>query len=217
MTVVPAQVVDWGWVGDHLDDVRSYGWEHIQLVGLPILLGFVISFALALAALRWPQLYSPFLGFAGFLFTIPSIALFILLIPFTGIGILTPLIPLTIYTLLILFRNTVEGLSGVAPDVRDAARAMGMSRWRQLFTVEVPLALPVIIAGVRIAAVTSIGLVTVSAVIGWGGFGQFFLTGFRRDFNTPVLLGLVCSVGLSVVIDLALIALQRAITPWNRA
>src|SRR5699024_12829916 len=152
----------------------------------------------------------------GVLFTIPSLALFILLIPFTGLSMATSLIGLTIYTLLILFRNIVEGLRGVPRDVVQAARAMGYSRLRQLFAVELPIALPVIMAGIRIAAITTIGLVTVTALIGQGGLGRLFLPGFTLHFPTPLIVGFVLSIVLAVVVDLALVGVLRILTPWRR-
>jgi osmoprotectant transport system permease protein len=211
-----APFVRWEWIPDHVDDIRSQFVEHLLLTALPIVIGSVIAFPLALVALRYPRFYGPLLGVSGLLFTIPSVALFVLMIPFTGLRLPTAVIPLTIYTLLILVRNTVEGLRGVPRDVREAAEAMGYSRSRQLLTVELPLALPVIIAGLRIATVSTIGLVTVTAIIGWGGLGQFFIDGFIRRFATPLLVGLVLSVLLAVGADLLLLAVQRALTPWQR-
>ena len=212
-----AELVRWSWVGDHLDIIRADLLQHLELTALPVVVGTLIAFPLALAAIRWPRLYAPILGFTGALFTIPSIALFILLIPFTGLRIWTPLIGLTIYTLLILVRNMVEGLRGVDRDVREAATAMGYTRSRQLFGVELPLALPVIIAGLRIATVTTIGLVTITAIIGWGGLGQLFIDGFTRDFATPITVGVVLSVALAVGADLLLVGVERRLTPWARA
>jgi osmoprotectant transport system permease protein len=211
-----APFVRWEWIPDHLDDIRAQFLEHLLLTALPIVIGSVLAFPLALVALRYPRLYGPLLGVSGLLFTIPSIALFVLMIPFTGLRLPTAIIPLTIYTLLILIRNTVEGLRGVPREVREAAEAMGYTRGRQLLTVELPLALPVIIAGLRIATVSTIGLVTVTAIVGWGGLGQFFIDGFLRRFATPLLVGLVLSVVLAVSADLLLLAAQRALTPWER-
>ena len=214
--LLAAELVRWSWIGDHADDIRAALLQHVELTGVPVVLGALLAFPLALAAIRWPRLYSPILGFTGVLFTIPSLALFILLIPFTGLGLATPLIGLTIYTLLILVRNMVEGLRGVDRDVREAAEAMGYTRSRQLFGVELPLALPVIIAGLRIATVTTIGLVTITALIGWGGLGQLFIEGFTLDFATPIVVGLVLSALLAVGADLLLVGLQRGLTPWAR-
>ena len=214
--VLAAELVRWSWVGRHLDDIRDALLQHVQLTVLAVLFGLLLAFPLSLAAIRWPRLYGPILGFTGVLFTIPSLALFILLIPFTGLQIQTALIGLTIYTLLILVRNMVEGLRGVDRDVREAAEAMGYTPARQLFQVELPLALPVIIAGVRIATVTTIGLVTVTALIGWGGLGQLFIEGFTLNFTTPIVVGIVLSALLAFAADLALVGLQHRLTPWAR-
>jgi osmoprotectant transport system permease protein len=216
-TVLAAELVRWSWIGDHTDDIRDALVQHLELTGLAVLFGSLLAFPLALAAVRWPRLYAPVLGFTGVLFTIPSLALFILLIPFTGLRIWTALIGLTMYTLLILVRNMVEGLRGVDPDVREAAEAMGYTRARQLFQVELPLALPVIVAGLRIATVTTIGLVTVTALIGWGGLGQLFILGFTLDFSTPLVVGIVLSALLAFAADLLLVGAQRGLTPWARS
>jgi osmoprotectant transport system permease protein len=215
-TVLAAELIRWSWIGDHLDDIRDDLLQHLQLTGLAVLFGMLLAFPLALAAIRWPRLYAPILRFTRMLFTIPSLALFILLIPFTGLQIWTALIGLTIYTLLILVRNMVEGLRGVDRDVREAAQAMGYTPARQLFRVELPLALPVIMAGVRIATVTTIGLVTVTALIGWGGLGQLFLDGFTLDFPTPLIVGVVLSALLAFAADLLLVGVQWGLTPWAR-
>jgi osmoprotectant transport system permease protein len=214
--VLAAELVRWSWIGRHLDDIRDALLQHVELTVLAVLFGLLLAFPLSLAAIRWPPLYGPILGITGVLFTIPSLALFILLIPFTGLQIQTALIGLTIYTLLILVRNMVEGLRGVDPDVREAAEAMGYTPARRLFQVELPLALPVIMAGVRIATVTTIGLITVTALIGWGGLGKLFIEGFTLNFATPIVVGLVLSVLLAFAADLALVGLQRQLTPWTR-
>jgi osmoprotectant transport system permease protein len=216
-TLLAAELVRWSWIGLHLDDIRDYLLQHVQLTFLAVLFGLLLAFPLALAAIRWPRLYSPILGFTGVLFTIPSLALFILLIPFTGLSVRTSLIGLTIYTLLILVRNIVEGLRGVDRDVREAAQAMGYTRARQLFRVELPLALPVIMAGVRIATVTTIGLVTITALIGQGGLGRLFIDGFTLNFPTPLIVGIVLSALLAFAADLLLVGLQRGLTPWARS
>ena len=215
--VLAAELIRWSWVGDHLDRIRGYLFQHVELTGLALLFGLLLAFPLALAAIRWPRLYGPILAFTGVLFTIPSLALFILLIPFTGLQIQTALIGLTIYTLLILVRNIVEGLRGVDNDVREAAQAMGYTPARQLFQVELPLALPVIMAGIRIATVTTIGLVTVTALIGWGGLGRLFIDGFTLDFTTPIVVGIVLSALLAFAADLLLVGVQHWLTPWARS
>jgi osmoprotectant transport system permease protein len=215
--VVAIELIRWSWVSYHLDDIGGYLLQHVQLTVLAVGIGLLVAFPLALAAIRWPRLYGPILGLTGILFTIPSLALFILLIPFTGLSTRTSLIGLTIYTLLILVRNMVEGLRGVDRDVREAAQAMGYTRARQLFRVELPLALPVIMAGVRIATVTTIGLVTVTALIGQGGLGRLFIDGFTLNFATPIVVGLVLSVLLALAADLLLVGLQHRLTPWARS
>ena len=215
-SVLAAELIRWSWISFHLDDIRDDLLQHIQLTVLAVLFGLLLAFPLSLAAIRWPRLYGPVLGFTGMLFTIPSLALFILLIPFTGLSIWTSLIGLTMYTLLILVRNIVEGLRGVDRDVREAAQAMGYTPARQLFRVELPLALPVIMAGVRIATVTTIGLVTVTALIGWGGLGQLFIDGFTLDFSTPLIVGIVLSALLAFAADLLLVGMQWWLTPWAR-
>jgi osmoprotectant transport system permease protein len=215
--VMAVELIRWSWVTFHLDDIRDDLLQHIQLTGLAMLFGLLLAFPLSLTAIRWPRLYGPILGSAGILFTIPSLALFILLIPFTGLSIWTSLIGLTMYTLLILIRNIVEGLRGVDRDVREAAEAMGYTRARQLWQVELPLALPVIMAGIRIATVTTIGLVTITALIGQGGLGQLFIDGFTLNFPTPIVVGIVLSALLAFTADLALVGLQRQLTPWARS
>lgn len=211
-----APLVRWDWIGRNTDEILRRLGEHLFLTGVPLVIGFAIAFPLALLALRYPRLYGPLLGVSGVLFAIPSLALFALMIPFTGLTRATAIIPLTIYTLLILIRNTVEGLRGVPRDVREAAEAMGYTPGRRLVSVELPLALPVIVAGLRIAAVSTIGLVTVTALIGQGGLGRFMIDGFRQRFTTALLVGLVLSVVLAVLADLLLLAVQRALSPWER-
>ena len=210
--------VRWDWIAANADQILQRAQEHLLLTIIPVLLGLLIAFPLSLWAVRRPAVYGPLLAGTGVLFTIPSIALFVLLGPFTGvISRTTAIIGLTTYTLLILVRNIVEGLRGVPEDVRESALAMGYTARRLLLHVELPLAMPVIIAGLRIATVTTIGLATVTAVIGQGGFGRLFMTGYLRFFITPVLVGLVGCITYSVIADLALLSLQRSLMPWTRS
>jgi len=208
--------VDWAWIERNTGYIGEQFVEHLVLTVLPVAFGLVIASGLGFAAVRWPRLYGPLLSVTGLLFTIPSLALFVLLVAFTGLSMWTAVIPLTIYTLLILLRNLVEGFRGVPHDVTDAATAMGFGGVRRIVQVELPLALPVLFAGIRIATVTTIGLVTVSSLVGQGGLGQLFLDGFYRSFPTPLYVGLILSVGLAVTADLALLWLQRMLTPWTR-
>ena len=220
MTTGPAQIneplVRWDWVFDHTDQIVAQLVEHMQLTGIAVGVGFLISLPLAVYAYRRPWFYSPVTWVAGILYTIPSLALFVLLLPFTGITVLTAEIGLVSYTLLILIRNIVAGLRGVSEDVKEAARGMGYSNRQLLWRVEVPMALPVIVAGVRLATVTTIGLVTVTALIGFGGLGQFIEEGRQTFFTTATILGAVLSMALAVVADALLLATQRLLTPWAR-
>ncbi len=210
----PQPWVDWGWVSGHGALIGELARQHVELTALAVALGLVISLPLAVAVHRWRRLTSPVLAATGTLYTIPSLALFALLVPWTGLSRTTALIGLTSYTLLILVRNTLAGLDGVPAEVRDAATGMGYGRLRRLLTVELPLAVPVIMAGVRIATVTTIGLVTVAALIGHGGLGQLILDGLNRDFRTPLVVGSALSVAMAAIADVALLGLQRRLTPW---
>lgn len=210
-------LIRWDWVASHLDEVVLRLGEHLLLTGIAVTAGLVIAFALALMSLRWPRTYATATWTTGILYTIPSLALFSLLIPFTGLTLLTAEIGLVSYTLLILLRNIVGGIRSVPRDATDAAEGMGHTTWQSLWRVQLPLALPVIIAGLRVATITTIGLVTVTALIGQGGLGYFILIGIQRFFSTPLLLGAVLSVALAVAADALLVLLQRALTPWTRS
>jgi len=190
--------------------------EHLTLVGWSLLLGLVLSLPLALLAHRYRHLRGPTLSVTGILYTIPSLAAFSLLLPYTGLSQSTAIIPLTLYTLLILVRNVLAGLDGVSGEVLEAAEGMGYSPRRRLFAVELPLAVPSIMAGLRIAAVTLIGLVPIAALVGQGGLGTFMLDGFNRDFQTPLTIGTVLVVVIAVSVDALLLLVQRLVTPWNR-
>jgi osmoprotectant transport system permease protein len=212
----PESWVWWEWVGGHTDDITAALQEHVELTAIAIAVGLVIAVPLGVACFRWRRLYSPVLAVTGVLYTIPSLALFALLIPATGLSRTTAEIGLVGYTLLILVRNVVTGLDAVAPDVREAARAMGFGPTRQLLRVELPLAVPAIVAGIRIATVTTIGLVTITALIGQGGLGRLIYDGLQRDFKTPLVVGSVLAVALATSADLALLGVQRIVTPWSR-
>jgi osmoprotectant transport system permease protein len=206
---------DWEWVGSHLDLIGEKVLEHLWLTFLAVAIGLLISFPLAIYAHRRPRTYPPITWITGFLYTIPSLALFALLVPFTGLSTLTAEIGLVGYTLLILIRNAVTGLGGTPDDVKEAARGMGYTERGILWRVEVPMAAPVIIAGVRIAAVTTIGLVTVTALIGKGGLGALMLGGFRNLYpDIAVLVGVGLSVVIAVAADGLLLGLQRLVAPW---
>jgi osmoprotectant transport system permease protein len=209
-------LVDWSWIGGHTDDIVSRLLHHVIFTLIAVGLGFVISLALSLLVVRWRWLYGVVASIAGILYTIPSLALFAVLVTITGPTVTTAEIALVGYTLLILIRNIVAGLDGVPRDVREAAVGMGFSPRQVLFKVDFPLALPVIVAGLRVATVTTIGLVTVSALIGMDNLGTFITDGLSRFFMTPVLLGAVLSIALAVLADVALLGVQRLIAPWSR-
>lgn len=210
-------LVDWGWVGDHLDDIRADTLEHLRLTLLAVALGLVVAVVLSVAGLRWRWSLGPITWVTGIVYTIPSLALFVVLVPVFGVGDeRTALLPLAGYTLLVLVRNIVAGVDGVPVAVRDAADGMGFGRWRRLALVEVPLALPAIVAGIRIATVTTVGLVTVTAFVGFGGLGDQIEAGLDRDFATQVTVGGVLSMALALAFDVVLIAVEKALTPWRR-
>ena len=211
--------IDLDWIVRNLDDIWQRTADHVVLTVLAVGIGFAISMALALAIRRWRVLQAPVLAISGTLYSIPSLALFSLLIPFTGIqSLLTAEIALVSYTILILVRNLIAGLDGVPPEVIEAAEAMGYGDWQRLWRIELPIALPVIIAGVRIATVTTVGLVTVTALIGLNSLGSLIVNvGLARFFFTATLVGSLGAVALAVAADVGLTALQRVLTPWARS
>jgi osmoprotectant transport system permease protein len=206
----------WDWVERHGDDIWLRTVEHLRLAGTALAIGFAISIVLALVALRFRRTYGPITWVTGILYTIPSLALFAFLVPITGLGTVTALIGLVGYTLLILVRNIVAGVDGVPAAVKEAADGMGYTPWRRVVAVDLRLATPAIVAGLRIAAVTTIGLVTITALVGAGGYGVLIDDGLRRRFNTPIVLGATLSVAMAVAFDLLLLGAERVLTPWAR-
>lgn len=188
--------------------------EHVQLTAIAVSIGFVIAFAAALLALRFRWFEAPFGLASAVLYTIPSLALFQLLVPVTGLTVTTVEIALVSYTLLILFRNILSGLRGVPPEVLEAARGMGLTPRQTLLRVELPLALPAIVAGIRIATVTTISLATVAAFVLPDGLGQPILDGLRTFFKTKFIAAGLLAVALAIVADAALVLAQRLVTPW---
>lgn len=214
-----AQLMRWDWVADNVDDIRAATLEHIQLTVLSVLIGLLVAVPLALLVRRWRWLEGPVSGAAGVLYTIPALAAFALLVPLLGVtSPWTALLPLASYSVLILLRNTLTGLDGVPDELREAADGLGYRPLRRFVEVEVPLALPAIIAGLRVAVVTNVGLVTVTALLGRGGLGAFILNGIRRSipFPTEIIVGTVGAIVLAVVLDLALLGVERAVAPWQR-
>ena len=209
----------WSYVSSQWSQISADLVQHISLSLLALGIGLVISIPLALLAWRYRLLRPPVFGFASALYIIPSLALFAILGPITGYVASYPTaeIALVGYTLLILIWNTVAGLDAVPADAREAATAMGYSPAAALVRVDLPLALPYVFAGLRVASSTVIGLVTVTALIGLGGLGQQITYGFNIGFYTPIIVGLVLSVLLAALCDLLLVGLQRLVVPWSRS
>jgi osmoprotectant transport system permease protein len=206
------------WIADNLEVIGARLWEHVEMTVIAVAIGLVLSFALALLIRRVPVLYGPIVGLTGTLYAIPSLALFAILVAFLGLSLAAAEVALVSYTLLILVRNIVAGLRGVPDEVVEAATGMGLTPAQRLVRIELPIALPVIIAGLRIATVTTIGLVTVTALIGRGGLGYLIVnTGINRFFPTSIYTGVVLCVLLAVAADLGLLGLQRWMTPGARA
>lgn len=216
MVVAADPWIRWSWVQDHTDDITERLVAHLELTGITLAIGLVIALPLGVACFRWKRVYPAVLGVAGVIYTIPSLALFALLIPFTGLSRTTSIIPLVSYTLLILVRNVVAGLQSVPEEVRESATGMGYAPLRQLLRIELPMAVPAIMAGIRITSVTTIGLVTITSLIGEESLGILILDGLYRDFRTPLVVGTLCIVALSALADVGFLVLERLLTPWAR-
>lgn len=206
----------WPYVEQNTDLIVEKFQEHLTFTVLAVGIGIAIALPISVVATRYRWIYPTSIGLGAVLYTIPSIALIAFLIPFTGISTTTVVIPLASYTLVILVRNFVTGLDGVSPEIKEAARGMGYSPWRQTLRVELPLALPAFFAGIRITTVTIIGLVPIAAIIGRGGFGALMNAGFQRGFRTPITVGIAFTVLFAVAADLLILGVQRLVTPWAR-
>jgi osmoprotectant transport system permease protein len=203
------------WIAHHIGDYVSPAVRHLELTVTAVVCGFVIAFVLAIAAHRRRWLIAPVTGITGILYTVPSLAFFALLLPITGFGFLTATIALTSYTLLILFRNIVAGLDNVPEEARDAARGMGMERDQMLWRVELPLALPEIVAGLRIATTTTVGLATLAFFAGAGGLGAKINSDIA--FKSNVVVGGALCLLLAFAFDVIFVGLQRFLAPWQQA
>ena len=212
-------LIDWTWIVEHLDDIGFRTVQHLWLAAIAVAVGFVIAFGLSLLVVRYRRLYGLVTGISGVLYTIPSLAMFAILVPITGLSVLTAEIPLILYTLLIFIRNIVAGFDAVSGDVLEAADGMGFTRRRRLRTIELPLAVPLIITGIRLASVSTIGLVMIVSLIGdnFGGLGLFIKEGIQTFFPTKVYVGAVLSLVLAFGADAAFVLVERALTPWARA
>jgi osmoprotectant transport system permease protein len=212
-------MLDWGWLADHVPGLVYRTGQHLYLAAIAVAIGLAISMVAGIVAAQRRGLILPFSGFAGLVYTIPSLALFAALVPIIGLSVLTAEIPLVLYTLVILFRNVVAGLDSVPPDVREAADGMGFDGRSRLIRVELPLAVPLIVAGLRVATVSTIGLVTITAILGeeLGGLGYYIFDGAGRSFATEIYAGAVPTVLLSLALDRLFVSLQRRLTPWQAA
>ena len=206
------------WVRAHWDDTLEPALvQHVRLSAIAVGIGFVLAFALALVAYRVRRLDQPIGLASDFLYTIPSLALFQLLVPITGLSVTTVEVALVSYTLLILYRNTLEGLRGVPDDVREAARGMGYTRTQSLLRVELPLAVPAIVAGLRIATVSTVSIATVAAFVIPQGLGRPIFTALGTNvFKTEIIAAGGLAIALALTADALLVGLQRALTPWAR-
>jgi osmoprotectant transport system permease protein len=205
----------WSWIPGNWSLIWNLTWENAKLGVLPALYGLIISLPLGVAAARWRWIYPPVLTVVNVLYAIPSLALFIALIPAFGLTDTTVIIALTVFSLCIILPNVVEGLRSVPAPVRQAATAMGYGTLRRLVTVEMPLAVPVIIAGLRVAVVSNISLASLGQLIGVSSLGYLFIDGLQRDFPTEIYVGLFLIIVLALVCDLILVAIRRVLTPWE--
>ena len=216
-SAAPNPWFSWSYLRDNTGTIGAALREHLTLTAEAVLIGAVIAIPLAVLAYWYRPLSAPILAFSGVLYTIPSLALFALLVPFTGIGTNTVLIGLVLYALLLIVRNTTAGLSQVPPDVAEAARGMGYSRRQQLLRIDLPLALPSILTGLRLATVSTVALVTVGAQVGHGGLGQLILAGFRNNFyKAEIATNTLLCVLVALVLDLLLLFVGWLLTPWAR-
>jgi osmoprotectant transport system permease protein len=203
---------------DNSDAILAATRQHVTLTVEAVLLGIVVAFPLALLARRFAKLATPILGLSGALYTIPSLAMFAFLEPFVGLNQRTVLVGLVVYALVVLVRNFLVGLQGVPADVREAARGMGYGSARMLWRVELPIAMPAMMAGVRIATVSTVALITVGVIVGNGGLGQIIFEGFNNNFyHAEIMTGSVLCVALALVADAVLAGLGMVLAPWSRS
>jgi osmoprotectant transport system permease protein len=210
-------IIRWEWVVAEWDQIWDAIVEHLTLTVMAMSLGLVVSALLAAIALRHRWAMTPITATTSLIYTLPSVALFALLAPvFGNLSRWTAVLPLAGYTLLILVTNIVAGFQAVPPSVRDSADGMGMSPTRRVWTVDLPLAVPYIVTGIRIATVSTVGLVTVAAIIGQGGLGRLIFSGLRRAFWTPMTVGASLSIILALVLDAVILVIGLWLAPWQR-
>jgi osmoprotectant transport system permease protein len=202
---------------DYRSELQDAFMTHLYIVVVSVALGFVLAMPLALIARRFDGLESLIVGGTTIIYTIPSLALFSLLLPVTGLSDTTVIVGLALYSLTILVRNVLAGLSSVPGEVREAAVGNGYGPGRLLFTVELPLALPIIMAGLRVATVSTVALATIGTIVASGGLGQLLSDGFDTDFKAEILAASLLCVAMAVMLDILLVIVQRFSTPWTRA
>jgi osmoprotectant transport system permease protein len=206
----------WSWIPGNASLIWQSTRDNAFLGVVPALLGLVIALPLGIASARWRWLYPPVLSATSIVYALPSLALFMVLIPYTGLGNLTVIIPLTLFSLAVLVPNVVDGLRSVPEPVRQAATAMGFGPLRRMVQVELPIAIPVVIAGLRVAVVSSISLASVGQLIGVQSLGYLLIDGYQRDFPTEIIVGGVLIIILALVCDAVLVLIRRLLTPWLR-
>ena len=207
----------WDWLADNGDKIQRYLTQHVRITLVSLLLGLLVALPLGIVGHRVRRSYPVILVITSVIYSIPSIALFVLLIPSLGLNDRPVIVGLAVYTLVILVRNIVEGLRAVPEPVREAASAMGYGDLRRLFQVEFPLALPAIVAGLRVAAVSTISLVSVGALVGSGGLGQLFYESFQIDNPIETWAGVVLTLLLALALDVIIVVGARLAAPWTRA
>ncbi|MER5866044.1 ABC transporter permease [Kitasatospora sp. NPDC002040] len=208
-------LVRWKWIADHLNYLAQLALDHAVMALVPVLIGLLLAVPLGLLCARHPRLYQPVAVVFNTLYALPAVAIFMLLVPYTGLGEAgTVMIPLTFYALALLLPTTVEGLRATPEAVRQAATAMGYGHWRRLVAVELPSSVPYLMGGLRVAAVSSISMAAVGALVGRGALGYLFIDGFQRTFTTPILAGIVLIAALALLVDVALVLARRLLAPW---
>jgi osmoprotectant transport system permease protein len=210
--------IEWDWISRHTDDIQHATIQHLQIVVIAVAISVAIWVPAGVLLRRRRFLFPTATTAAGIIYTIPSLALFGFLVPSLGIGRTTVIVGLVLYSPLILMRNTVVGLQAVPGPVREAARGMGLTSWQTLLRVELPLAVPSIMTGIRIITVTTVGIATIGVLVGAEGLGTLIYTdGLNRDFLTPIAVGGAVATLLAVVLDSLLLLVERLLTPWARA
>lgn len=209
-------MIDWLWTIDNASMIVELTLQHLLMVVLSLALGTLLTALMLLLAIFWPALSNPLMTLSSVLFTIPSLALFILLLPWTGLSITTSVIGLTLYSLLILLRNVLAGMQKLPTEILESARALGYTRFGRFTDIEIFLILPALFAGLRIASVTLVGLVIVTALIGQGGLGQLMILGFNQNFLTPIVISLGLSLVLSLLFDFVITRVGYHLTGWTR-